>query len=451
MVSADNLNLDVLEEIFAYIPRGPDLPAIALVSRSFLEAVVPRLYAKISFHLRQAKNFPDVKTPFGSIVAHPDLAIHVRSVDILHVPQIRKGNILIYHPLFIRECKSALQLCRNLTSFNANVPRDAAIFLPSIKDKMRLERLCVYANFTTEQALHLVSLPDTIKCLEIQMGSWSVADILPQWIRVSLCRTLRHLTLYMITELNEDVLENALSQVPNLKSLHVIGCPKADHNVVLRVVRYTPELHNLSFSTSEVNKFSSLTPSELGSIRNLTIDSRSPDTQEMLMALFQYLRITYFPLVSFKLRAQKKFMVPFEFIKTLTEIYGHSLRRVSFLDCEVQARTIEYLCKHCSGLERLDLPLPMKEVGLIAEAITSAKNLRTIVDVDNHVQHGPRTFLSPDSVEFFMDCAPSLRTIIDGNRFWTRQRSYYNPFGTLTLERRPKRKSGTYWFLPQEV
>lgn len=60
MVSADNLNLDVLEEIFAYIPRGPDLPAIALVSRSFLEAVVPRLYAKISFHLRQAKNFPDV-------------------------------------------------------------------------------------------------------------------------------------------------------------------------------------------------------------------------------------------------------------------------------------------------------------------------------------------------------------------------------------------------------
>lgn len=54
----------------------------------------------------------------------------------------------------------------------------------------------------------------------------------------------------MITELNEDVLENALSQVPNLKSLHVIGCPKADHNVVLRVVRYTPELHNLSFSTS---------------------------------------------------------------------------------------------------------------------------------------------------------------------------------------------------------
>jgi hypothetical protein len=54
----------------------------------------------------------------------------------------------------------------------------------------------------------------------------------------------------MVTELNEDVLENALAQLPKLRSLHVVSCPKADHNVVLRVVRYTPDLQNLSFSTS---------------------------------------------------------------------------------------------------------------------------------------------------------------------------------------------------------
>jgi hypothetical protein len=60
MVSADNLNLDVLEEIFAYIPRGADLPAIALVSRSFLEAVVPRMYEKIVFHLGLAKAYSEV-------------------------------------------------------------------------------------------------------------------------------------------------------------------------------------------------------------------------------------------------------------------------------------------------------------------------------------------------------------------------------------------------------
>jgi hypothetical protein len=59
MVSADNLNLDVLEEIFSYLPHGTNLASIALVSRSFLEAVVPRLYASICFRIRQAKNYPE--------------------------------------------------------------------------------------------------------------------------------------------------------------------------------------------------------------------------------------------------------------------------------------------------------------------------------------------------------------------------------------------------------
>ncbi len=60
MVSADNLNLDVLEQIFSYIPHGQNLASLALVSRSFLEAVVPRLYSSISFRTRQAKTYPEV-------------------------------------------------------------------------------------------------------------------------------------------------------------------------------------------------------------------------------------------------------------------------------------------------------------------------------------------------------------------------------------------------------
>lgn len=60
MVSADNLNFDVLEQIFLYLPHGPNLASVALVSRSFLEAVVPRLYSRISFRLRQAKTYPEV-------------------------------------------------------------------------------------------------------------------------------------------------------------------------------------------------------------------------------------------------------------------------------------------------------------------------------------------------------------------------------------------------------
>lgn len=54
----------------------------------------------------------------------------------------------------------------------------------------------------------------------------------------------------MMTDLNEEVLDAALAQLPDLRGLHVIGCPKADHNCVLRVVRHTPSVENLSLSTS---------------------------------------------------------------------------------------------------------------------------------------------------------------------------------------------------------
>lgn len=55
MVSADNLNLDVLELIFAHLSSIDDLASVALVSRSFLAAVIPKLYRKLSYGLHQSK------------------------------------------------------------------------------------------------------------------------------------------------------------------------------------------------------------------------------------------------------------------------------------------------------------------------------------------------------------------------------------------------------------
>jgi len=63
MVSADNLNLDVLELIFCFL-SGNDLPSVALVSRSFLAGVIPRLYDSISYRIRQMKGYDSVKPPF---------------------------------------------------------------------------------------------------------------------------------------------------------------------------------------------------------------------------------------------------------------------------------------------------------------------------------------------------------------------------------------------------
>ena len=59
MVSADNLNLDVLELIFVHLV-GQDLASVALVSRSFLSGVIPRLYGTIVYGFGHRKRYPKV-------------------------------------------------------------------------------------------------------------------------------------------------------------------------------------------------------------------------------------------------------------------------------------------------------------------------------------------------------------------------------------------------------
>jgi hypothetical protein len=59
MVSADNLNLDVLELIFAFL-SGNDLASATIVSRSFLVAVLPRLYRVLNFRMSHSKKYPTV-------------------------------------------------------------------------------------------------------------------------------------------------------------------------------------------------------------------------------------------------------------------------------------------------------------------------------------------------------------------------------------------------------
>jgi hypothetical protein len=96
MVTADNLNLDVLETIFCYL-SGNDLSSVALVSRSFFSGVIPTLYATLKFRRRQAKRYRDVSrvafmlssgvhtirkiiTPFAVVIARPELSPHVKHI-----------------------------------------------------------------------------------------------------------------------------------------------------------------------------------------------------------------------------------------------------------------------------------------------------------------------------------------------------------------------------------
>ena len=69
MVSADNLNYDVLGMIFSHLV-GNDLVAVSLVSWSFYAAVTPRIYRTLFFRQGQAKKYAwvGVLHPKGSLM-----------------------------------------------------------------------------------------------------------------------------------------------------------------------------------------------------------------------------------------------------------------------------------------------------------------------------------------------------------------------------------------------
>lgn len=211
MVTADNLNLDVLELIFAFI-SGNDLVAISSVSKSFLAGVIPCLYATVSFTAKHAKRYrPEglggvgrtfVKSvflitinqmisPFLTLRNHPDLAVHVRHIDIHCAPFIAVGQV---HPKFLSEIADSLRICKNLTSFVCG-PRILPALLGSLQGKERLQDLHIYAALTTTQGEMLQKIT-TLHSLTLNYPTWNVVDSLTRWAR-SLQLTLLHLTIFV--------------------------------------------------------------------------------------------------------------------------------------------------------------------------------------------------------------------------------------------------------------
>jgi len=231
MVTADNLNLDVLEQIFNFLSED-DLPSSALVNQSFFAAATPRLYNAISYGLRHSIGYDNVHqsltsysnltnllsrqtgilriiSPFATLIARPHLAVHVRHIgapklfehdfekdltlfsEIRVVPRIKSSP----HPVFMRECREALVLCHNLRMFNCAACNVLPILLPSLQETTRLRDLRVYSNLTTLQAKMLTSIKNLTN-VSIEFASSNVVVNLPSWMQI-LSNTLHSLTLFV--------------------------------------------------------------------------------------------------------------------------------------------------------------------------------------------------------------------------------------------------------------
>lgn len=58
----------------------------------------------------------------------------------------------------------------------------------------------------------------------------------------------------------------------------------------------------------------------------------------------------------------RKVMVGHPFIEQLLLAHAHTLREVSFIDASVAMESVLLICKSCIHLERLAVPIPLKEI-----------------------------------------------------------------------------------------
>ncbi|PPQ99320.1 hypothetical protein CVT24_009188 [Panaeolus cyanescens] len=375
MVSADNLNLDVLELIFEYL-SGNDLPAVALVSRSFL-------------------------------------------ADIRAVPIATPTKRL--HSKFAHESVQALKLCKNLRSFRCIVPTMFQLYLPALQGKSQLETLWTDGKLSQSQSQRLLKITK-LNSLRLDGTTWNVVDLLPTWTK-TISNSLNELIFYMIADLNEGILKSIFEEVPHLTSLHVVACAKVNHVTLLRIASPLTRLESLSFTVTENTSSLAQPPPSFQRLKHLSLDahynSAPSPSPTILSSVLSYLKFSTPPLVSFTLKLpERKVQVGDPFIKQLVDCHGHTLRRLAFFDCGISQNSLIEICKSCIQLDRLEVSVPMKELGSFIKNLGKSKTLHTLEDLENHVDHGVQTPLTKENIRTMMTRCPSLRRVLTKHRIW---------------------------------
>ncbi|KAI0058481.1 hypothetical protein BV25DRAFT_1891370 [Artomyces pyxidatus] len=450
MVSADNLNFDVLEIIFSFL-AVPDLASVSQVSRSFLAGVIPRLYRSLPFYYTQAKRYPNIMSPFAAVIAHPGLTKHVRSIDIRVVPNLRVKLKTLPDPRFLRDCIAALSASASLRSFTCTIANVIPPLLHCLQGMERLQSLRIHAVLTPDQTAKLVKLRG-IRHLTLENPSWSVVDALPNWAE-AMQSTLTHVTIYMSHDMNNTILKRTVAHLPKLRGLHIVGCQHVSYIDVLNATEHTPLLETLAFTTSDISN-SPLPSINLTELKHLALDlspacipslTATPTSPPALLpAIMALTRFTH--LTSLALRLPSKQLLPDSTIEEIIDLHGTTLRSLRLMGCAVSIEGVESIADECERLERLVISIPVSEIDEFASSLASSVTLHTLIDHHDHGTHGPRLSLTTEPVRMLMEEVPSLTRVVSDSRCWT---GHHGESHTgVKLERMKNSRGKNLWFTP---
>ncbi|KIJ49240.1 hypothetical protein M422DRAFT_28190 [Sphaerobolus stellatus SS14] len=430
MVSADNLNYDVLSLIFSYLGNN-DLVSACLVSQSFKAGAVPRLYRKVYFRLDQMKRWPKVQSPFTSICENPNLARHVHHCEIKALPKT-KG---VPDTRFMTSCIKAFRMFCNLVSFTCLV--NVGPFLPALSTKERLAELKLHAALNLEQTKALSKI-NNLHGLSLFEPSLGVCHALLTWIP-KLSATLRSVKITNSRDINETVLQTIVKTVPKLESLHILGCPKIPHQKTLQMINFSRYLRYISITTWENDPSTFDDALTLPHLQHFTVDTRNSYSQQSIPSLYMSLfrAVSASPLKSITIKLSEPMIMADPFIVQLVVDHHQTLTRFNCVNVDMTTHSLQMMCMACVSLEQLSIGVPKDEDELedFLGAIEGSGKLHTLIDIsESHAAHGQTNTLDAEDIREIFSRVDTLEKVITGNRSWTCTRTAISDEGYMYFD-----------------
>ncbi|KAF9645527.1 hypothetical protein BDM02DRAFT_3189629 [Thelephora ganbajun] len=348
MVSADALNLDVLELTFAHLDQH-DLFHLCLVSQKFLAAATPILYRSIGL-----KPTPRRASAFDTILLYPALAGHVR-------------HIRITLPILSSE---QVQICRTILGLRTNTSLDSFVCTP-FEVKTFVDILPTLASIgylrANVQLLKEGEQPSLLqvrglRSITLEFASWKLTNVLPTWAADTLSSTLKNLTLYSCSGLTGDIIRATVAHLPNLTGLHISTCKGFDFPDVFSVIPHVASLNALSFSIWDLTRArENFQPLSLPNLKELVVDllrAVKPFPLNSFLSIFALFKDA--PLTSLAICGRSQIIppLPLASYELLINQHAQTLHRVVLVKANVPTSALHSICKACKQLEILGIPVP---------------------------------------------------------------------------------------------
>ncbi|GJJ12860.1 hypothetical protein Clacol_007106 [Clathrus columnatus] len=434
-MSTHNLDSDILIVIFSFLSSS-DLTSVALVNKSFNAIAVPRLYHTIYFRDSGLQKWPNLPSPFETILKRPELAIHVRCcgmsimflptdelicliiTEISSLPRPPMGNRLISK--FMNSCIESLStLCSNIHTFRFIVHHPA--FISILRGKKRLSKLQLSLGLDdiTESDAEMLSQITGLHTLDLHQVPLGLCRRLPQWIS-NISDTLTTFRIRTSQHLDEALfIEMGLSRLSLLEKL---AFPMDEST--LRIPHFPkhnlPNLHIVGIS----------------SIPNWSEESTSGPRPGLLEPFFN--SISDSPVSSIACGfANYADFVPDETISQIVRHFSLTLQRLSFTNADISEKGLTELAQFCKNLKQLTItPSPVgSPTARLTGSLSHSSSLKVLIIPPRRDQWSSilrsEGYCTTLNIKELFRCAPSIQVMVVGGKILMRDArpSLMNSYG----------------------